>query len=78
MEPVSFFKVSTSDAERGTTSRDPVQVPVGPVTRARAKKFREALNGLIQATWAQVNSWMPIEGDERFFQRWNTIIQAVD
>ena len=66
------------DAERGTTSRDPVQVPVGPVTRARAKKFKEALNGLIQATWAQVNSWMPIEGDERLFKRWNTIIQAVD
>ena len=40
------------DTERGTTSRDPVQVPVGPVTRARAKKFKEALNGLIQATWA--------------------------
>ena len=58
--------------------RDPVQVPVGPVTRARAKKFREALNGLIQATWAQVHSWMPIEGVERLFQRWNTIIQAVD
>ncbi|KAH9780586.1 Endonuclease [Citrus sinensis] len=26
---------------------DPIQVPVGPVTRARAKKFKEALNGLI-------------------------------
>ena len=43
------------------------QVPVGPVTRARAKKFREALNGLIQATWAQVNSGIPIEGDEQYF-----------
>ena len=72
------FQEEGNDAEHGTTSRDPVQVPVGPVTRARAKKFREALNGLIQATWAQVNSWMPIEGDERLFQRWNTIIQAVD
>ncbi|KAH9734804.1 hypothetical protein KPL71_017514 [Citrus sinensis] len=29
---------------------DPIQVPVGPVTRARAKKFKKALNGLIQAT----------------------------
>ena len=26
---------------------DPIQVPVGPITRARAKKFKEALNGLI-------------------------------
>ncbi|KAH9649251.1 hypothetical protein KPL70_025912 [Citrus sinensis] len=41
---------------------DPIQVPVGPVTRARVKKFKEALNGLIQATWAQSNSWRPIEG----------------
>ena len=41
---------------------DPIRVSVGPVTRARAKKFKEALNGLIQATWAQVNSWRPIEG----------------
>ena len=41
---------------------DPIQVPVGPVTRARAKKFKEALNGLIQATWAQSNSWRPMEG----------------
>ena len=41
---------------------DPIQVFVGPITRARAKKFQEALNGLIQATWAQSNSLGPIEG----------------
>ncbi|KAH9649300.1 hypothetical protein KPL70_025934 [Citrus sinensis] len=41
---------------------DPIQVPVRPVTRARVKKFKEALNGLIQATWAQSNSWTPVEG----------------
>ncbi|KAH9744059.1 hypothetical protein KPL70_003529 [Citrus sinensis] len=29
---------------------DPIQVPVRPVTRARAKKFKEVLNGLIQVT----------------------------
>ena len=40
---------------------DPIQVPVGPVTRARAKKLKEALNGLIQATWAQSNSWGPLK-----------------
>ena len=69
-------KMCFNDAERGTKSSDPV--PVGPVIRARAKKFREVPNGLIKATWAQVNSGMPIEGDERQLQRWNTIIQAVD
>ncbi|KAH9724612.1 Endonuclease [Citrus sinensis] len=41
---------------------DPIQVPIEPVTRARAKKLKEALNGLIQATWAQSNSWRSIEG----------------
>ena len=40
---------------------DSIQVPVKPVTRARAKKFKEVLNGLIQATWAQSNLWGPIE-----------------
>ena len=29
-------------------SQDPLQIPLGPVTRARAKRFQEALNGLIQ------------------------------
>ena len=58
------FQEEGNDAEFGKTSRDPVQVLVGPVIRARAKKFKEVLNGLIQATWAQVNSWVPIEGDE--------------
>ena len=28
-----------------------MRVPVGPITRARAKRFKEALNGLIQETW---------------------------
>lgn len=49
-----------------TTPRDQVQVPIGPVTRARAKKFKEVLNGLIQVAWAQVNqanSWRTIEQD---------------
>ena len=40
---------------------DPIQVPVGPVTRGQAKKFKKALNGLIQATWAQSNSWGPLK-----------------
>ncbi|KAK9181050.1 hypothetical protein WN944_024187 [Citrus x changshan-huyou] len=40
---------------------DPIQVLVGLVTRARANKFKEALNGLIQATWAQSNLWRRVE-----------------
>ena len=41
---------------------DPIQVPVRPVTRVRAKKFKAVLNRLIQATWAQSNLWRPVEG----------------
>jgi hypothetical protein len=36
-------------------SKDPLEVPVGPVTRLRAKKFKEAFNGLLQDTWAKVH-----------------------
>uniref|UniRef100_A0A2N9F9C1 Reverse transcriptase/retrotransposon-derived protein RNase H-like domain-containing protein n=1 Tax=Fagus sylvatica TaxID=28930 RepID=A0A2N9F9C1_FAGSY len=32
--------------------KDPLHVPVGPITRARSKKIKEALNGLIQDIWA--------------------------
>jgi len=31
-------------------SKDPLEVPVGPVTRLRAKKFEEVFNGLLQDT----------------------------
>ena len=37
-----------NDGDPGTISKDLVQVPIGPVTRARAKKFKDVLNGLIQ------------------------------
>ena len=35
-------------------SKDPLEVPVGQVTRLRAKKFK-AFNGLLQDTWAKVD-----------------------
>ena len=28
-----------------------MHVPVGPITKARSKKIKEALNGLIQEIW---------------------------
>ena len=36
-------------------SKDPLEVPVGPVTRLRAKKFKEAFNGFLQDIWAKVD-----------------------
>ena len=31
-----------------STSSDPLQIPSRPIIRAQAKRFKEALNGLIQ------------------------------
>lgn len=59
------FQEEGNDGDQGTASKDLVQVPIGPVTRARAKKFKHVLNGLIQELWAQANSWRPIEHDPR-------------
>jgi hypothetical protein len=66
------------DGDQDTTSKDLIQVPIGPVTRARAKKFKDVLNGLIQELWAQANSWRPIEHDPREQQRIVTLIQVLE
>jgi len=66
------------DGDQGTASKDLVQVPIGPVTRARAKKFKDVLNRLIQELWAQANSWRPIEHDPRGQQRIVTLIQVLE
>ena len=36
--------------------KDPLYVPVGPIIRARSKKIKETLNGLIQEIWADSNA----------------------
>jgi len=40
------------DADQSNTkhnhANDPLEVPIGPITRARAKKLKEALNELVQ------------------------------
>jgi hypothetical protein len=69
---------SQTDGDQGTTSKDLIQVPIGPVTRARAKKFKDVLNGLIQELWAQANSWRPIEHDPPGQQRIVTLIQVLE
>jgi hypothetical protein len=73
--PLNFF-ARALDGDQGTASKDLVQVPIGLVTRARAKKFKGVLNGLIQELWAQANSWRPIEHDPRGQQRIVTLIQV--
>ena len=36
-----------------STSSDPLQIPSRSITRAHAKRFKEALNRLIQDMWAK-------------------------
>ena len=36
--------------------KNPLHVPVRPITKARSKKIKEALNGLIQEIWANSNA----------------------
>jgi hypothetical protein len=46
------FEERGDDEDQPNTKRnhanDPLEVPIGPITRARATKVKEALNGLIQ------------------------------
>ena len=44
------FEESGND-ENQQPFKDPLHVPVGPITKARSKKIKEALNGLIQEIW---------------------------
>ncbi|GKV04130.1 hypothetical protein SLEP1_g16329 [Rubroshorea leprosula] len=43
------------DDSISTTSCDPLHTQGGPITRARAKKMRETLNGLIEQIWIENN-----------------------
>jgi hypothetical protein len=33
--------------------KDPLNVQDGPITRSRVKKIKEAMQGLVQSTWAE-------------------------
>ncbi|RVW21830.1 Transposon Ty3-I Gag-Pol polyprotein [Vitis vinifera] len=52
--------------------KDPLHVPIGPITKARSKKIKEALNWLIKEIWADFNvghsKFGPNE-DEGFYQK---------
>jgi hypothetical protein len=45
------FEERGNDENQQALLKDPLHVPVGPITRARSKKIKEALNGLIQDIW---------------------------
>ncbi|KAI9153187.1 hypothetical protein LWI28_007432 [Acer negundo] len=48
----NHFQEGGNDENKEAALRGPLLVPAGPITRVRAKRFKEALDGLIQDTWA--------------------------
>ena len=67
--------------DEGTTNKwnaNPIQVPVGPIIRAQAKKFKETLNGLIQNIWVEVNSWKTKEDTLHILHCWISMIQVLE
>jgi hypothetical protein len=50
---------STNDADQPNTehnhANNPLEVPIGPITRSRAKKLKEALNELVQNIWSKMD-----------------------
>uniref|UniRef100_A0A2N9G9G1 Reverse transcriptase n=1 Tax=Fagus sylvatica TaxID=28930 RepID=A0A2N9G9G1_FAGSY len=50
------FEERGNDGNQGGPSlKDPLQVPNGPITRSRAKKIKEAMQGLVQSTWDEAS-----------------------
>uniref|UniRef100_A0A2N9HUT1 CCHC-type domain-containing protein n=1 Tax=Fagus sylvatica TaxID=28930 RepID=A0A2N9HUT1_FAGSY len=41
--------------QSGPSLKDPLQVSDGPITRSRAKKIKEAMQGLVQSTWDEAS-----------------------
>jgi hypothetical protein len=60
-----------------TVMRINKHVPVGPITRARSKKIKEALNGLIQDIWADSTTGHSKLGPKEQ-ERVINLIQATD
>jgi len=48
-----------------TTLKNSLEVLVDLVTRLRAKRFKEAFNGLLQDTWAKMDFKMILNNEEQ-------------
>jgi len=51
---VNTFKERGNYVILTSTPRDPLEFSLGRVIKFRANKFKEAINGLLQDTWAKV------------------------
>lgn len=55
------FEEDGKDVELGTTSKKPIEVPIGLISRVQAKKVKEALNGLIHEVLDQETHGDPLK-----------------
>ena len=64
LEPINQVATPCSSApnlkrfdgnQSGPSLKNPLQVPDGPITRSRAKKIKEAMQGLVQSTWDEAS-----------------------
>jgi len=46
-------------------AKDPIQVPTGPVTRARARRFKEELSNLAWRILQQEESMITTDGEQK-------------
>ena len=53
------------DIKAQWNSHEPIQVPVGPMTRDRDKRFKEELNNLVQRVLQQEESVFATDGEQR-------------
>jgi hypothetical protein len=53
------FEERGDDVDQPNTKRnhanDPLEMPIGPIKRARANNLKEALNGLVQNIWSKMD-----------------------
>ena len=56
IEKGSRWRISKGCDENQQAFKDPLHVLVGPITKTRSKKIKEALNGLIQEIWVNSNA----------------------
>ena len=54
---------SDEDIKAVRNAHNPIQVPIGPVTRARAKRFKEELNNLVQRVLQQEEREFTTDGE---------------
>lgn len=48
-----FWDSTATNQVKQIVSSDPLQIPGGPLTRAPTRRFKQALNGLIQDIWVK-------------------------